>query len=146
MMRTDYRHLDIVRHRSRRVLAPYLLIVQHHDITSKTKLSAPLVPPNASDRGILAPRIVVDGMVLVARILDIAPVPLELLGEVLASAEAERDAIRFAVDTVLNGDNMGRAMLRQYPETDHFPAIRPGAEERPKPDRGGKPPQASAPR
>jgi hypothetical protein len=48
-MPSSPRWLDIVRHRLAGFRAPYLLIVQHHDIPATTLLAAPVTPSVPGD-------------------------------------------------------------------------------------------------
>ena len=105
MSRPDW--LDVVRHRVRGFRVPFLLVVQHHAIPSATRLVAPVSPPLSGDVDVLAPRLVIDGNEYRARVLDISAVPVELLGESVASLAAERDAIMNAIDVVLYGYPVG---------------------------------------
>jgi hypothetical protein len=102
------RWLDIVRHRVRNFRAPYLLVVQHHDIPANTLLVAPVTPPLPGDVDVLAPPLIVDGAVCRARLLDIRAVPRRLIGDTVIAATAESDAILSAMDVILHGYPVGR--------------------------------------
>jgi hypothetical protein len=102
------RWLDVVRHRVRGVGAPYLLIVQHHDVPASTLLAAPVTRPVASDTSLLAPCLTIDGEVLRVRLLDLSAVPRLALREVVGSAAGEADAILNALDIILHGYPVGR--------------------------------------
>jgi hypothetical protein len=102
------RRFDIVRHRARGVRAPYLLVLQHHDIPSATRIVAPLTLPGPGDHDAIAPRVIVDGDEYRARLLDMAAVPRPLLLETVASAAAEADAITYAMDVIFGGYPVGR--------------------------------------
>lgn len=100
--------LDIVRHRIRGFRAPYLLVVQHHDIQVSTRLVAPVSRPVPSDKDILSPPVIVGDTSYRVRLLDIASVPVTLLGGTVASLEADRDAVINALDIILHGYPVGR--------------------------------------
>jgi hypothetical protein len=95
--------LDIVRHRVRGFRVPFLLVVQHHTIPSATRLVAPVSAPLQGDVDLLAPRVLIDGLEHRARVLDISAVPIQLLGETVASMVADREAIMNAIDVILHG-------------------------------------------
>ena len=95
--------LDVVRHRVRGFRVPFLLVVQHHAISSATRLVAPVSHSLHGDVDLLAPRLLIDGTEYRARVLDISAVPVTLLGETVASLAADRDAILNAIDVVLHG-------------------------------------------
>jgi CcdB protein len=95
--------LDVVRHRVRGFRVPYLLVVQHHAISSATRLVAPVSLPLQGDVDLLAPRLLIDGTQYRARVLDISAVPVTRLGETVASLAADRDAIMNAIDLILHG-------------------------------------------
>jgi hypothetical protein len=100
--------LDIVRHQVRGFRAPYLLVIQHHDLPATTRIVAPVTPPLPGDIDVLAPRLSVNGKEHRARLLDSAAVPLRLLGETISSASGDRDAIMSALDIILHGYPAGR--------------------------------------
>jgi hypothetical protein len=77
-MPSSPRWLDVVRHRVLGFRAPYLLVVQHHDIPATTLLAAPVTPPLPGDVDVLAPRLTIDGADYRARLLDISAVPRRL--------------------------------------------------------------------
>jgi hypothetical protein len=104
-MRPDW--LDVVRHRVRGFRVPYLLIVQHHAIPSATRLVAPVSLPLPGDVDVLAPRLMINGIEHRARVLDISAVPVQSLGEVVASLLTDRDAIMNAIDVILHGYPVG---------------------------------------
>jgi len=101
------RWLDIVSHRLRAFRVPFLLVVQHHAIAGTTRLAAPVSPSLARDVDVLAPRLRVDGKEYRARILDITAVPVTMLGETVASATGDADAILGAIDVILRGYPVG---------------------------------------
>ena len=107
-MPSSPRWLDIVRHRLRGFRAPYLLIVQHHDIPATTLLAAPVTLPLDKDVDALAPRLVIGGTTYRARLLDISAVSRGLVGDTVLSADKEASAISEAIDIILNGYPVGR--------------------------------------
>jgi hypothetical protein len=104
------RWLDIVRHRVRGFRAPYLLVVQHHDIPSTTLLAAPVTPSPPGDVDVLAPPLIVEGMACRIRLLDIRAVPRRLIGDTVVAATGESDAILSAIDVILHGYPVGRPL------------------------------------
>jgi hypothetical protein len=78
--------LDVVRHRVRGFRAPYLLLLQHHDLPSSTMLVAPVTPPLAGDVDVLAPRLTIDGKEYRPRLLDISAVPRPYAGNAASIA------------------------------------------------------------
>jgi hypothetical protein len=106
-MVSNPRWLDVVRHRIRGVRAPFLLVLQHHDIPATTRLVAPLWRPQG-DAGVVSPRLVVDGSEYRVRLLDTSPVSTAQLGETVASALSDRDNITDAIDRLLFGYPIGR--------------------------------------
>ena len=107
-MASSPRWLDLVRHRVRGFRAPYLVVLQHHDIPATTMLVAPVTPPIPGDVDVLAPRLTIGGKEHRARLLDMSAVPRALLGETVASANDESDAILNAIDIILHGYPVGR--------------------------------------
>jgi hypothetical protein len=105
-MQSSPRWLDIARHRVKAFRAPYLLVVQHHDIPAATLLVAPVTPSRSGEVGILAPTLLINGAVHRARLLDIAPVPRQMIGATISAAEA--DPILGALDIILHGYPVGR--------------------------------------
>ena len=103
--------LDIVRHRVRRLPAPFLLVVQHHAIPSARRLVAPVTLPMPSDLDILAPRVTIDGVVHRIRVLDMFSLPLSFIGETVRSLTEERDAVMNAIDVILHGYPAGLSRL-----------------------------------
>ena len=95
--------LDVVRHRVRGFRIPWLVVLQHHAIPSSTRLVAPVSLPFPGDVDVLAPRLSIDGVHYRVRILDMSAVPVTLLGETVATANAERDAILGAIDVISHG-------------------------------------------
>ncbi len=95
--------LDVVRHRARRIRAPYLLVVQHPAIPSPTCLVALVTPSASGDVDILAPRLTFDGVVYRARVLDLSAIQVTLLGEAVASLIADRDSVMNAIAVILHG-------------------------------------------
>jgi hypothetical protein len=104
------RWLDVVRHRVRGFRAPFLLVLQHHDIPATTMLAAPVTVKLPGDVDVLAPRLTVDGHEHRARLLDMSAVPRFSLGETVVSAAAEADAILNAIDIILHGYPVGRPL------------------------------------
>jgi hypothetical protein len=107
-MPSSPRWLDIVRHRIRGSRAPYLLIVQHHDIPATTLLAAPVTLSVPGDVDAVAPRVAIDGVDHRARILDISTVPRRLIGETILPGAPHDDTILSAVDIILYGYPVGR--------------------------------------
>jgi hypothetical protein len=107
-MPSSPRWLDIVRHRLRGFRAPYLVIVQHHEIPASTLLAAPITLPVDGDVLVLAPRLIIGGTEYRARLLDISAVPRMLVGDTVSSADAEATAILNAIDIILHGYPVGR--------------------------------------
>jgi hypothetical protein len=107
-MPSSPRWLDIVRHKVRGFRAPYLLVVQHHDIPASTLLVAPVTASLPADVDVLAPRLTVDGSEYRARILDISAVPRRMIGDTVVAARTESDSILGAIDVVLHGHPVGR--------------------------------------
>lgn len=64
-------------------------------------------PSLPGDVDVLAPRLQVDGTQYRARLLDIGAVPVALLGETVATAAAESDAILGAIDVILRAYPVG---------------------------------------
>jgi hypothetical protein len=97
------RQFDVVRHRVRGLRVPYLLVLQHHDVPSPRCIVAPLSPSRPGDHDVVAPRLVVDGVELRARLLDMASVPPTDLLEAAASALSAADRITDALDVIFGG-------------------------------------------
>jgi hypothetical protein len=102
------RRYDIVRHRVRGMRAPYLVVLQHHDVPSITRIIAPVTLPLRGDHDGVAPLVEVDGTYYRARLLDLAAYPLSVLLETVTSAERAADAIVRALDIIFGGYPIGR--------------------------------------
>jgi hypothetical protein len=102
------RRYDIVRHRVRGMKAPYLIVLQHHDVPSITRIIAPLTLPLRGDHDAIAPLIHVDGTPYRARLLDLAAFPRSVLLQTVASADVSADAIVDALDIIFGGYPVGR--------------------------------------
>ena len=102
------RQFDVVRHRVRGLRAPYLIVLQHHDVSSSTRIVAPLTPPERGDHDAIAPLIIVDGSELRLRLLDMAAARRAMLLETVASATDVSDAITLALDIIFSGYPIGR--------------------------------------
>jgi hypothetical protein len=68
-MASALRWLDIVRHRARRISAPYLLVLQHPDIPADTAVVAPILLPLPGDVDVPAPSVTINGVEHRARML-----------------------------------------------------------------------------
>jgi hypothetical protein len=82
--------------------------VEHHAIPAPTRLVAQVSPSLSGDVDLLAPAMLIEGIVYRARILDMAAIPVGLPGEIVMSADLDRDAILGAVDIILYGCPVGR--------------------------------------
>jgi hypothetical protein len=95
--------LDIVRHRARRIPAPHLLVLQHHDIPADTLVVAPVLLPLPGDRDVLAPLVTIGGVEHRLRMLVLSALPRTLLRDTVASAAGLSDVIMDAVNVILRG-------------------------------------------
>jgi CcdB protein len=102
------RRYDIMRHRVRGMKAPYLVVLQHHDVPSTTRIIAPLTLAQHGDHDSIAPPVDVNGTEYRARLLDPAAYPLSVLFETVASAERAADAIVDALTIIFGGYAVGR--------------------------------------
>jgi hypothetical protein len=102
------RRYDIMRHRVRGMKAPYLVVLQHHDVPSITRIIAPLTLPQRGDHDSVAPLVDVNGTDYRARLLDLAAYPHSVLLETVGSAEGAADAIVHALDVIFGGYPVGR--------------------------------------
>jgi hypothetical protein len=101
------RWLSVVRHRIRGYQAPYLLILQHHDVPAPTCLVAPVTLPVRGDVEALAPTIAIRGVEHRIRLLDTAAMRRSLFADVEASASDIADPISAALDVILHGYPIG---------------------------------------
>lgn len=102
------RRYDIVRHSVRGMKAPFLIVLQHHDVPSVTRIIAPLTVSRPGDHDGVAPLVAVDGSAYRARLLDLAAFPRSVLRETVASATDAADAIVLALDIIFGGCPIGR--------------------------------------
>jgi hypothetical protein len=102
------RQFDVVRHRVRGLRAPYLIVLQHHDVLSSTCIVAPLTSPERGDHDAIAPMVIVEGWEFRMRLLDMAAARRSLLLETVMSAADMSDGIRFALDVIFSGCPIGR--------------------------------------
>jgi CcdB protein len=98
---------DIVRHRVRGMKAPYLIVLQHHDVPSVTRIIAPLTLPQRGDHDGVAPLVDVGGTNYRARLLDLAAFPCSVLLETVTTASPAADAIVRALDIIFSGYPIG---------------------------------------
>ncbi len=108
MQRHSVRWLDVVQHRVPGVRAPYLLVLQHHDIPASSLLAAPVTLPITGDTDILTPRLIIEGRPHRIRMLDISAVPRTMIEHTIISAAEEADVIMAALDIILHGYPVGR--------------------------------------
>ena len=94
------RHLEICRHRVRGIRAPYLLVLQHHLVGGPTRICAPMIPGQL-DVNVLLPATPVNGLQHHAVLLNMAAVPLTLLGEVVGTGLA--DDISRGLEAIFSG-------------------------------------------
>jgi hypothetical protein len=82
--------------------APYLVVLQHHDVPSITRIIAPLTLPQRGDHDSIAPPIDVKGTEYRARLLDLAAHPRSVPLETVASAERQptRSFMRWASSSI----------------------------------------------
>jgi CcdB protein len=102
------RRYDVVRHRVRGMKAPYLIILQHHDVPSVTRIIAPLTLPQRGDHDGVAPLVDVGGTNYRARLLDLAAFPCSVLLETVTTASHSADSIVRALDVIFGGYPVGR--------------------------------------
>jgi len=101
------RRYDVVRHRVRGMKAPFLLVLQHQDVPSITRIIAPLTLPQRGDHVGVAPLVDVGGASYRARLLDLAAYPCSVLLETVVSAADSADAIVQALDVIFGGYPVG---------------------------------------
>jgi hypothetical protein len=77
----------------RGIEAPYLIVLQHHDVPSVTRIIAPLTLPQRGGHDGVAPVADVGGTSSRARLLDLAAFPCSVLPETVPVASASADAI-----------------------------------------------------
>ena len=83
--------------------APYLIVLQHHDVPSVTRIIAPLTLPMRGDHDGVAPLVDVGGTDYRARLLDLAAFPCSLLLGRVTTASTSADAIVRALDVIFGG-------------------------------------------
>jgi hypothetical protein len=105
-MRANPHWLDVVRSQIRNTRAPLLLVLQHHIIDARTVIAAPL-RPTAGVASLLNPTVRIGGVAHGVALLDMAAVPLLSLGEVVASALDQADAITDGLDAIFRGHPVG---------------------------------------
>jgi hypothetical protein len=84
----------------RGIRAPYLLVLQHHIVGGPTRICAPLLP-GPLEANVLLPAVEVDGAPHHALLLNMAAVPLALLGEGVGSGVA--DDISRGLEAIFSG-------------------------------------------
>ncbi len=107
MPTSNPRWLDVVRHRIRGYRVPFLLILQHHNVPSPTRLTAPVTLPLPRDVDVLAPPLILGGVEYRVRLLDTAAVACSLFTDVEASALRIADRISASFDIILHGYPVG---------------------------------------
>lgn len=87
--------------------APYLIVLQHHDVPSITRVIAPLTLPLRGDHDGVAPLVDVGGTSYRVRLLDLAAFPWSVLMDAVTNASASADAIVRALDVIFGGYPIG---------------------------------------
>lgn len=71
-------------------------------------LTAPVTLPVLGDLDVTAPVLIIDDITHRVRLLDIAAIPRDLLGDTILSATDATDPIMAALDIILHGYPVGR--------------------------------------
>jgi hypothetical protein len=86
---------------------PYLLVLQHHIITSKTCIVAPVVPAVGEGATLLAPRVIVASAAYRAVLLDMTSVAVAFIGDAVDAHEADDQMISAGLDAIFRGCPVG---------------------------------------
>ena len=90
--------------------APFLLVLQHHIVNSRTRIAAPVtVAPPGQPGSILTPRVTIDDVVHRVMLLDMAAVPLPLFVGVVSGVSIAEDDISAGLDAIFRGYPVGLA-------------------------------------
>jgi hypothetical protein len=87
--------------------APYLIVLQHHDVPSITRIIAPLTLPQRGDHDGVASLVEVGETSYRVRLLDLAAYPCSVMLETVASAAPSADAVVQALDVIFGGYPIG---------------------------------------
>lgn len=87
--------------------APYLLILQHPIVDSKTCIVAPVVPVVSDGATLLAPRVLVASTAYRAMLLDMTSVARGLIGDAMEALELDDQAIFTGLDAIFRGYPVG---------------------------------------
>lgn len=89
MLTMTPKHRDVCHHQLRGIRAPYLLVLQHHVVGGPTRICAPVVPrakgAGTLEPNVLLPTVEINGVPHHAVLLNMAAVPLTMLGNVVGS-------------------------------------------------------------
>jgi hypothetical protein len=83
--------------------APYLLVLQHHILDSRTRVIAPLVPSVTPTGTLLAPHIPVGRLVYRVMLLDHTAIPIALLAEIVDAPRVDDAVISAGLDAIFRG-------------------------------------------
>ncbi len=101
---------SVWRHRVRGFTVPFLLVLQHHIVDSRTRIAAPLVTAPAGHPGsILTPSVTIDAVAHRVMLLDMAAVPLPLFVAVVGEVSMAEDDISAGLDAIFRGYPVGLA-------------------------------------
>jgi hypothetical protein len=104
---SSLRWLAVCRHKIRRFRAPYLLLLQHHIVLSKTRIVAPVIASNGVRTTFLTPNVTVGSVDHFAMLLDMISADVSLIGAVVTVAEVDEDAVTDGLDAIFRGYPVG---------------------------------------
>ena len=98
--------MAVCRHRVRGFAAPYLLVLQHHFVSGKTRIVAPVVIINVRPANLLIPKIEVSRTVYHVMLLDMTSVALGRIAETV-EARVDVQAVSDGLDAIFTGYPVG---------------------------------------
>jgi hypothetical protein len=106
MMRPDQpRWLDVVARRGRD--ARLVLILQHHIVPASSRIAATLRPAAGRSAELLLPLVELHEGVYNLDPLDLAAMPMVIMGDIVGSALDQADAITDGLDAIFRGHPVG---------------------------------------
>ncbi len=86
---------------------PYLLVLQHHIVAGTTRIVAPVAPAGPGPDTLLAPWLMIGPVRHRVVLLEMASVPVTLLGDTVEGAEIADTAVINGLDAIFRGYSVG---------------------------------------
>lgn len=101
------RWLSVCRHRVARARYPYVMVLQHDIVAGESRIVAPVAPAAGGKATVLVPHITVGGTEFRVILLEMAAVPLAMLGQPVEAGGVAEQAIMDGLDAIFRGYPVG---------------------------------------